>query len=70
MHADVLAGLQPVPGKAEVGALRELQSQDVLIKIPGPLEVLGDEQIVIQLRDRHGFSWSDALFCGIAAAPA
>ena len=56
VHADVVAGLQPVTREAEVGTLGELQSQDVLIKIPGPLQILGDQQIVVQLRDWHGFS--------------
>src|SRR2546428_2632169 len=54
VHADPVAGSEPVAGKAEVGALGELEAEDVLVKFPGALEVFGDEQEVVQFSDGHG----------------
>ena len=54
VHADPVAGSEPVAGKAEVGALGELEAEDVLVKFPGALEVFGDEQEVVQFGDGHG----------------
>src|SRR5258708_40210800 len=56
MHADSVAGLEPVAGEAEVGPLGDLEAEHVLVEFLGALEVLRDQQEMVQFGDRHEVS--------------
>src|SRR5882762_6837504 len=71
MHADSVAGLEPVAGEAEVGPLGDLQAEHVLVEFLGALEVLRDQQEMVQFGDRHEVSSvGTRSFACSAAAPA
>jgi hypothetical protein len=70
VHADVLAGLQPVAGKAEVGPVGELEAEHLLVEVLGALEVLGDEEIMVQFGDGHGGKPLQVSVVRILALPA
>src|SRR5688572_25893338 len=54
VHANVVADLEPVAGKAEVGPLGELQAEDILVELLRALEVLRHKQVMIQFGEWHG----------------
>src|SRR2546425_11336034 len=56
VDADLLADLEPVAGKAEIRALGELHPQDVAVEVPGALEVLRDDEVVVQSGYGHDSS--------------
>ena len=56
VDADLVADLEPVAGKAEVRALGELHAQDFAVEVPGALEVLRDDEVVVQSGDGHDSS--------------
>src|SRR5512138_2145331 len=54
VHAGVAVRLQPVAGKAEVGPLPvELHAEHAAVEVLGALQVLGDQQVMIDLGDGH-----------------
>src|SRR5690606_1230852 len=53
VHADVVAGLEPIAGKAEVRPVGELQPEHVLVEPARALEILRYEKIVVELGNRH-----------------
>src|SRR6267143_1178942 len=58
VDADLVADLEPVAWKAEVRALGELHAQNFAVEVPGALEVLRDDEVVVQSGNRHGGSFA------------
>src|SRR2546421_84647 len=53
VHADFVARLEPVAGKAEVGPLGDLEAEHVLVEFLRALEILRDQQEMVEFGDRH-----------------
>ena len=56
VDADLVADLEPVAGEAEVRTLGELHAQDIAVEVPGALEVLRDDEVVVQSGYGHDSS--------------